>query len=246
MTQAAFFVHGQGRTSDWVVTCDHATNHIPSEVGGGSLGMSAADMARHIAFDIGASGVATALADALGAPAVLSNFSRLVIDPNRGEDDPTLVMQLYDGTVIPENRAVDQTERERRITSYYRPYHAAVAAEMGARANPILVSVHSFTQRFKGRDPRPWHVAVLHTDDTRLSDPLLAALRAEGDLVVGQNEPYSGVLKGDAVDRHATAFGHPNALIEIRNDLIETAENQQSWAARLARCLDAARAAANL
>ncbi|MEL7461701.1 MAG: N-formylglutamate amidohydrolase [Pseudomonadota bacterium] len=246
MTDAAFILHGQDRSGDWVVTCDHAANRVPDEIGGGTLGLSAPDMARHIAYDVGAAGVARALADALDAPAVLSNFSRLVIDPNRGEDDPTLVMKLYDGTIIPENRAADAAEVDRRLGAYYRPYHTAISAQMAARATPILVSVHSFTPQLGGRAPRPWHVAVLHTEDTRLSDHLLVALRAEGDLVVGQNEPYTGVLKGDAVDRHATGHGHPNALIEIRNDLIETLGDQLNWANRLARCLDAARAAANL
>ncbi|MEO1239120.1 MAG: N-formylglutamate amidohydrolase [Pseudomonadota bacterium] len=246
MTEPTFFLHGPDRPADWVVTCDHATNRVPNEIGGGTLGLSPDDMARHIAYDIGAAGVATALADGLNAPAVLSNFSRLVIDPNRGEDDPTLVMKLYDGTIIPANRDVEAAETARRLDAYYRPYHRAIAAEVAKRATPILISVHSFTPQFKGRAPRPWQVAVLHTDDTRLSDPLLAALKAEGDLVVGQNEPYTGVLKGDAVDRHATEPGHPNALIEIRNDLIATTAEQKAWAARLALCLDAARRAANL
>lgn len=246
MTEPAFFIHGPDRLADWVVICDHASNRVPGEIGGGSLGIAGADMERHIAYDVGAAGLARALADSLDAPAVLSNFSRLVIDPNRGEDDPTLVMKLYDGTIIPENRQVDSAEVERRLDSYYRPYHAAISTAMADRPVPILVSVHSFTPQFRGRAPRPWHVSVLHTQDTRLSDPLLAKLRAQSGLVVGQNEPYTGVLKGDAVDRHATRPGHLNALIEVRNDLIETTADQNAWAARLATCLNAARTAANL
>jgi len=107
MTIAAyepFFIHEGARTSRWLITCDHAANTVPPSVNGGSLGLPEADMERHIAFDIGAAGVTRALADALGAPAVLSNFSRLVIDPNRGVNDPTLLMKLYDGSVIPANR----------------------------------------------------------------------------------------------------------------------------------------------
>ncbi len=246
MTQPAFHIYGAERSGDWILTCDHASNRVPEEIGGGSLGIADQDMARHIAYDVGAAGVTKRLAERLEGPAILSNFSRLVIDPNRGEDDPTLVMKLYDGTIIPENSNVDSAETERRLDAYYRPYHAEITAQMAARKTPIMVAVHSFTPRFRGRPKRPWHVAILHTEDMRLSGPLLDALRAEGDLVVGQNEPYTGELIGDSVDRQATALGHPNTLIEIRNDLIETADQQHCWAERLARCLDVARCAANL
>ena len=126
MTEPAFVIHGQGRPANWVVACDHASNRVPAE-----------DMERHIAYDIGAAGVARVLADTLDGPAVLSNFSRLVIDPNRGEDDPTLVMKLYDGTIIPENRRADAAEVERRLAAYYRPYHTAIAAAMSDRPSPI-------------------------------------------------------------------------------------------------------------
>ncbi len=104
-------VIGESRKNRWLVTCDHATNRVPDEIGRGSLGLPEAEMQRHIAFDIGAAGVTRALADRLDATAILSAFSRLVIDPNRGEDDPTLIMQLYDGTIIPGNRDLDTTER---------------------------------------------------------------------------------------------------------------------------------------
>lgn len=246
MTYQPFHIHGSGRRSSWVITCDHASNCVPQAIGGGSLGLAPGDMDRHIAYDIGAAGVARALADHLNATAILSNFSRLVIDPNRGEDDPTLVMQLYDGSLVPGNLAADSAEIERRLDAYYRPYHSAVARAVAGETAPILVAVHSFTPQLKARAPRPWHVTVLHTPDTRLADPLLAAFEAEGDLVVARNEPYTGVLKGDSIDRHATSAGHPNALVEIRNDLIETEDAQLEWAERLARCLDAARIAANL
>ena len=100
MTERAFWIEGEDRPSRWLVTCDHATNRVPAWVGGGNLGIGAADMARHIAYDLGAAGLASRLAALLDAPAIFSDFSRLVIDPNRGEDDPTLLMRLYDGTVI--------------------------------------------------------------------------------------------------------------------------------------------------
>jgi len=232
-----YHVTGQDRPGRWVVTCDHATNTIPAEVGGGDLGLPAEDMARHIAYDVGAAGVTWALAELLDAPAILSNFSRLVIDPNRGEDDPTLLMKLYDGTIIPANRHTDDAERERRLNAYYRPYHSALEQLIASRDTPVILSIHSYTPQLAGRPLRPWHVGLLYADDTRLALPLLDRLRRESDLCVGANEPYGGHLAGDAIDRHAIANGHPNVLIEIRNDLIETEAQQVAWAERLAPLL---------
>jgi predicted N-formylglutamate amidohydrolase len=120
---APYHVEGADRTSRWVITCDHASNRVPPDVGGGDLGLPPADMERHIAYDVGAAGVARALAEALDAPVILSDFSRLVIDPNRGEDDPTLLMKVYDGSIIPANRHADAAEVERRLARYHRPYH---------------------------------------------------------------------------------------------------------------------------
>lgn len=217
-----------------LITCDHAANTVPDTVNNGNLGLAPTDMARHIAYDVGAAGVTYALAEQLNAPAILSNFSRLVIDPNRGEDDPTLLMKLYDGTIIPGNRHADAAEREHRLNTCYRPYHAA-QAEMAARQNDtVLISIHSYTPQLNGYPIRPWHIGILHGKDSRLSTPLLARLNHEADLCVGENEPYGGHLDGDSVDRHAIAHGRPNTLIEIRNDLIETEEQQIAWANRLA------------
>jgi predicted N-formylglutamate amidohydrolase len=238
---AAFRIIGEDRPARWLVTCDHATNRVPPEVGGGALGISAQDMQRHIAFDPGAAGLAEALAARLDAPAILSDFSRLVIDPNRGEDDPTLIMRLYDGTIIPANRHVDATETERRLEMLYRPYHAAYARLAARRADTVIVAVHSFTPCLKGRAPRPWHVGVLYSHlDERLSRALLARLAHEADLCVGDNEPYAGHLPGDAIDRHALQPGRHNTLIELRQDLIADAGAQGAWAARLAPLLEAA------
>ena len=193
-------------------------------------------MARHIAYDPGAAGVSLALAERLNAPAVLSDFSRLVIDPNRGEDDPTLLMKLYDGTIIPANRHADEAEVNRRAEMCYRPYHNAVAEAAARQVDTIIVSIHSFTPQLRGRAPRPWEVGLLFAEDARLSRPLIGLLRDEG-LTVGENEPYTGELKGDTIDRHAIQNGRHNTLIEIRNDLIQTLEQQQDWADRFARLL---------
>jgi predicted N-formylglutamate amidohydrolase len=185
--------------------------------------------------------VAQELGRLLDSPVLLSRFSRLVIDPNRGEDDPTLVMQLYDGTIIPANRQIGPAAVEERLDRLYRPYHAAYARLAALRPDRVIAAVHSFTPCLQGRPPRPWQVGVLHSHlDSRLSLPLIARLRAEPDLCVGDNEPYSGHLPGDAIDRHALRLGRQNTLIEVRNDLIATRAGQAHWAARLAPILAAA------
>lgn len=234
----AFETHGEDRPGRWLVTCDHASNAVPPMISGGDLGLPAREMGRHIAYDIGAAGVSRRLAERLDSPAVLSTFSRLVIDPNRGEDDPTLLMQLYDGTVIPGNRVIDAAERERRLDLCYRPYHAEVERLAARRDDTVYIAVHSFTPRLNGRAMRPWQVGVLYGYDARFGRALIDRLRQEPDLFIGENEPYSGDLKGDSVDRHALHHGRPNALVEIRHDLIETEEQQLAWADRLAPILE--------
>ncbi|MFU8835997.1 N-formylglutamate amidohydrolase [Roseovarius autotrophicus] len=226
-------ITGAARPSRWLVTCDHAANTVPDFVNGGTLGIAPEDMARHIAYDVGAAGLAQALARALDAPLIATNFSRLVIDPNRGEDDPTLVMKLYDGTVIPANRHVTDDDFARRLNRLYRPYHNALADLAARRTDTAILSIHSFTPQLRGRPPRPWHIGLLHAADKRLARPLLARLRSEPDLCVGDNEPYGGHLPGDSIARHAIALERPNILIELRNDLITTPSQQQAWAARL-------------
>jgi predicted N-formylglutamate amidohydrolase len=219
-----------------VLLCDHAGNAIPPPYG--TLGLPPDQLGRHIAYDIGAAQVTTSLAAALGVPAVLTRYSRLLVDPNRGTDDPTLIMRLSDGAVIPGNKRLDEAERERRIRLYYAPYHRAIAAVidrcLASGVAPMLLSVHSFTESWK-ETPRPWHVGVLWDRDQRLAKPLLDGFYAEGDLIVGGNEPYSGQLEGDCLWQHATCRGLVNALIEIRQDLIRDAAGQEAWAERLCR-----------
>ena len=237
MTYTPFHIYGQDRPARWLITCDHAANTVPSCVGGGDLGIAPADMNRHIAYDVGAAGVTTHLAELLDAPAILTNFSRLVIDPNRGEDDPTLLMRLYDGTIIPANRHADKTEKARRLDAFHRPYHDALAELAARQENTVIVAMHSYTPQLNGRDPRPWHIAILHEKDSRIATPLIERLEQEADLCVGENEPYGGHLDGDSIDRHAVVQKRPNVLIEIRNDLIETEDQQREWAERLAPIL---------
>lgn len=245
MTYIPYFLEGETRPGRWLVTCDHATNTVPPQVGGGDLGLPRTDMERHIAYDVGAWGVARHLGELLDGPVIASNFSRLVIDPNRGEDDPTLLMKLYDGSIIPANRDADAAEVERRLNLCYRPYHQALA-RLAALPHAVILSMHSYTRQLRGRDPRPWHIGVLYAGDDRLARPLIRLLEAEGDLVVGDNQPYSGHLPGDAIDRHALAQGRPNVLIELRNDLIADEAGQRAWAERLAPILTRALEQADL
>lgn len=227
----------------WLVLCDHASNALPP--GYGTLGLAPEQLTRHIAYDIGAASVAEGLAKRLGAPAVLSGYSRLLIDPNRGTDDPTLVMRLSDGAVVPGNADVDAAEISRRVARYYAPYHTAIDAAIdeaiAAGQPPALVSVHSFTHSWKGV-LRPWHVTVLWDRDPRLALPVLETLGREPGLVVGENEPYSGKLKGDCLYRHGTHRGLAHVLIEIRQDLIRDTAGQEEWASRLARVLETVKA----
>ena len=182
------------------------------------------------------------LAQLLGAAAICTRFSRLLIDPNRGLDDPTLIMRISDGAVVPGNRHLDAAERERRIRQYYEPYHLRIdnliEQCVAAGVPPVLLSVHSFTDCWKGV-PRPWHAAILWDRDYRFSVPLLEALRAEDGIVVGENEPYDGKLAGDCMWQHGTRRGLAHTILEVRQDLICTQEGQRAWAERIAAAVQA-------
>ncbi len=235
MTENAFEDIAGNPDSRLLFLCDHASNRLPD----GLLGLDPMLLATHIAYDIGAAAVTRALAAAYGAPAFLGGWSRLLIDLNRGADDPTIVMKLSDGSIIPGNRLVDSHEVGRRIGAFHAPYHGAIARcldRMGARA--VVLSMHSFTPAWKGK-PRPWEVGVLYDRDRRLADPLMARLKEAG-FVVGDNEPYSGALEGDTLYQHGTCRGLPHVLIEIRQDLIDRDPAAQAFAGRLKPILDAA------
>lgn len=224
-----------------MLIADHARRDLPEEYG--SLGLPAAEFERHIAYDIGVETVTRELAAALDVPAVIANYSRLLIDPNRGEDDPTLIRQLYDGTVVPGNYPMAPEERERRLDGFYRPYHDAVGAMIASVAQasgkaPFIFSVHSFTPAMQGI-ARPWHVGILWDLDDRVARPLIDMLAQDRNLVVGDNEPYDGALRGDTMFKHAIVNGFPHALIEIRQDLIADQKGAIAWAERLAPIVDA-------
>jgi len=205
-----------------VLACDHASNAIPEMLH--RLGLSAGDRARHIAWDAGAAAVAEGLAKRLDARCVLAGYSRLVIDCNREPGHETSIPAESDGTVIPGNAGLGAAERAWRERAIFDPYHRALTDALGAvRARgqrPVLIAVHSFTPVMDGL-ARPWHVAILWAHDPRIPVPLMAALKARGDLVVGDNEPYSGRERyGYTMDIHAGGADIPHALVEIRADQI--------------------------
>jgi predicted N-formylglutamate amidohydrolase len=180
------------------------------------------------------------LAALLGCPAVLTTFSRLLIDPNRGADDPTTIMRISDGAIVPGNARISAEEVERRRLAYWQPYRDRVGGlldEMLATGPvPAVIAIHSFTPAWKGH-PRPWHVGIVWDADDRLARPTITALLANDELIVGDNEPYDGALEGDTMYHHGTMRGLPHMLVEIRQDAVANAANEAAWAERLARIL---------
>ena len=201
-----------------LVVCDHAANALPPRYG--ALGLPREALERHIAYDIGAAWLTRRLAERLGAPAVLSTFSRLLIDPNRGADDPTLVMRFSDGAIVPGN-ARSTRRKSSAAAPFWAPYRAAIAARSRRCWRPASRrrSSRSIPSRRSGAGPaRPWKVGVLWDPTRACRAPLLAALAREGDLgpdEIGDNEPYAGALAGDTIDSVATPRGLSNALIEF-------------------------------
>jgi len=233
-----FEVYNETGAAAVLLVCDHASRFLPRALGG--LGLSEAELCRHIAWDIGAAEVTKGLARHLDAPAVLSHFSRLIVDANRAHDDTTLIPAVSDRVVIPGNRDLSAAARAVRLGEFHAPYHAAVeqalTVTMGRHRAPALVSVHSFTPVMDGLE-RPWQIGILWNRDARLPVPLLDTLRARG-IAVGDNEPYSGRdVQGYTLRRHAEAHGLPSVLIEVRQDLIDTHHGAAEWTAILGEAL---------
>ena len=222
-----------------LLVCDHASRRVPR--GLNQLGLDDAMLSQHIGWDIGAGAVTRLLAQALFLPAMLCGYSRLVIDCNRDSDDPSSIPQVSDGVAIPGNRDLNAAARQDRRRSLFEPYHAAIAAwiaaSLGSGVFPALIGVHSFTPSMNG-NARPWHIGVLWDNDGRIALPLLASLRGETGLVVGDNQPYSARQPaGYTMRHHASNRGLPHVALEIRQDLIAEDAGAREWAELLARVL---------
>ena len=226
-------------SSPFVLIADHAGQEIPARLG--DLGLSQAERDRHIGWDIGIAGVTEKLSEKLDAFALLQTYSRLVIDCNRPLQAPGSIVAVSDDTRVPGNADLDDEARTARALEIFVPYHARITRELDRRSGqpvaPVLVSLHSFTPTF-AEFARPWHAGVLYNRDTRLAHALLAALRAEPGLVVGDNEPYAVSDATDfAIPVHGEQRGLLHVELEIRQDLIADAQGQEEWAERLARIL---------
>ncbi len=222
-----------------LLVADHAGNSMPRALS--SLGVSDSERARHIGWDIGIAGVSRRLADALDATLIQQNYSRLVIDCNRPPGVPSSMPEISEVTPVPGNVGLNDTDRAARVAEIFRPYHDAIKLELDRRQQSTqataVIAMHSFTPVYKGV-ARPWHIGLLYNRDARLSQSLLALLRQEPDLVVGDQEPYTVDDQTDyTIPVHGEKRGLHHTGIEIRQDLIGDEAGQEKWAALLARLL---------
>jgi predicted N-formylglutamate amidohydrolase len=227
-------------TSPFLFTCDHYGRLIPQTLG--DLGLPKSELERHIAWDIGIAGVAAQLAEAMGAHLIAQRYSRLVIDCNRPFESPGSIPLLSEATEIPGNGGLNLDQVVARRRAIFEPYHARIEQALDRRAAQglptILLSLHSFTPVYAGV-ARPWHVGTLYQNGHGLPPLLLELLHAEGDLVVGNNEPYAVSDTSDyTIPVHGERRRLINSGIEIRQDLISQENGQSEWAERLARVLE--------
>ena len=230
-------VNPDGRL-ELLLLCDHAASAVPTALNG--LGLDPAVLLRHIGWDIGAAAAARALAGKLDAPAVLSGYSRLVIDCNRAADDPTLIPTVSDGVAVPGNQELSAADKRARAEACFWPYHRAIEAQLDRAAAqsvaPAIISIHSFTPQMGGVD-RPWQIGILWDRDPRMPMPLLNGLAAVPGLVIGDNQPYSARdPEGFTLRHHAMPRGLAHVLIELRQNEIDT----EAGALRFAEYLEAA------
>ena len=229
--------------SDFLIICDHAGNLMPNSLG--NYGLSASDFEQHLAYDIGALPVARVLSNALDAELLYQRYSRILIDCNRPPHSPEAFVTAMDGVRIARNERLDLPQIASRIAEIFLPYHArmetAITQRLAAGRPPVVVSVHSFTPDHADHPgERPWHIGVLFNRDSRFALAVIAALEAEGDLVVGVNQPYGIDDDGDyAIPVHCERLGLLHVELEIRQDLISEPKGQRDWGERLSHVLPA-------
>ncbi len=229
-----FSVINEEGAAPCLLICEHASNRIPQSLG--SLGLADSDLQKHIAWDIGTDKVTRVLSGILGAPAILANYSRLIVDLNRRLDHPTAFVKSAENGDIPANVNMTEEERSLREEEIYHPFHQGIESLLeGFKARdivPMVISIHSFSRRFYNYE-RPWEIGVLWVQDKRLPAQIMDFFEKKG-FTVGDNEPYDAkIIRGTAINHHADGRALPNALIEIRNDLIEDDEKAAQWAEML-------------
>ena len=232
-------VHNENGSSPFLIVADHAGNSMPC--GLGRLGVPESECERHIAWDIGIAGVCRFMAAELDAAVVLQNYSRLVIDCNRMPGSETSIPDISEFTTIPGNIGLSEGPKAARVRDIFRPYHDRIETELDRRRHErrltALVAMHSFTPVFKGVG-RPWHVSLLYNRDPRFAQILIALLKHEAGLVVGDNEPYSVTDASDyTIPVHGERRGLHHVAIELRQNLIGDDAGQRAWGALLARLL---------
>ncbi len=213
-----------------VIVCDHASNTIPRVLG--NLGLDPEHLGQHIAWDIGAAWIARRLARCFDAPLLLAGYSRLVADCNRYPGDPAAVIETSDTILIGGNRGLGEGDRQRRLEAVWHPYHDAIETALADRATPpAFISVHTMTPRMRGKEARNEAFTVCWSRDGRLAVPLLERLRARGEFVVGDNEPYGLDIGEDyTVPEHAMRRGLAHLQFEVRQDLVSSPDDAARWA----------------
>jgi predicted N-formylglutamate amidohydrolase len=226
MTDAATLISGDPN-SPFLLIADHASAHLPEEI---DLGIDPALLGLHIAVDLGVAELGAAICSALECPGLLGPVSRLVIDLNREEDAAGLIPLESDGHMIPGNR-ISEADRQARVDRYWRPYHAALAAQIAAQQPTLLISLHSFTPQLSTRpeDARPWEIGILYNGDDRAARIAILLLEAAG-VIVGDQLPYSGKDLNATMNSHGEGNGIAYLGIEMRQDLLADAEGVIKWA----------------
>jgi predicted N-formylglutamate amidohydrolase len=231
-----------------LIACEHASNRLPRSLG--SLGLKPSDLDRHIAWDPGAAELSAGMAAQLDAALVLQRYSRLAIDCNRDPSLPDAITQFSEDTPVPGNVGLSPDARSGRVAAIWAPFHAAldrmVERRRAAKRLTGLVTVHSFTPVYRGVS-RPWHVGIISTTERRFADAMLAVLRRDPKLIVGDNEPYSAKDNVDyTIRRHGRDHGLPHVMIEVRNDLLRAVKDIAAWTDRLTDALRESSAAVGL
>lgn len=232
MSHEAYRIVGTPRFGGILVVSDHASNRVPDDI---DLGIDPRLLGLHIARDIGVEGIAEVWAQRPGVAAFLGNVSRLVCDVNRDPHAPSVMPIASDGHAIPGNM-IDHAGHLARLDRFYHPYHAALGELLEASPPSLIVSLHSFTPQLESHpeQERPWQVGILYNQDERAARLAIPLFEAEG-LVVGDQQPYSGHLLNETMDRHAEADGRPYIGVEIRQDQIADPATHGQWAERLHR-----------